>query len=306
MSLALKEVIRIGEQMLADAGVADAAIDAKELYCYMEGLERTGLMMAWQRILQDNQCEAYFKLVEERASRVPLQHITGTQEFMGLPFAVNGDVLIPRQDTETMVEDALALLGTGKLRGADYADEKVFRGGVEVLDLCCGSGAIGVSIAKLHKGAKVTCADISAKALQIAKKNAQANGCKGVKFVESDLFAASDFHRRFGKGKYQLIISNPPYIRHEVINTLEPEVRVHEPMLALDGGADGLEFYRRIIAEAPEHLKKAGVLMMEIGYDQKEAVKALLHESGRFEKIIGLTDLTGKDRIVAATVMTGK
>ncbi len=111
MSLALKEVIRIGEQMLVDAGVADAAIDAKELYCYMEGLDRTGLMMAWQRILQDNQCEAYFKLVEERASRVPLQHITGTQEFMGLPFAVNGDVLIPRQDTETMVEDALALLG---------------------------------------------------------------------------------------------------------------------------------------------------------------------------------------------------
>ena len=214
MSLALKEVIRIGEQMLADAGVADAAIDAKELYCYMEGLDRTGLMMAWQRILQDNQCEAYFKLVEERASRVPLQHITGTQEFMGLPFAVNGDVLIPRQDTETMVEDALALLGTGKLRGADYADEKVFRGGVEVLDLCCGSGAIGVSIAKLHKGAKVTCADVSAKALAVAKKNAAANGCKGVKFVESDLFAASDFHGRFGKGKYQLIISNPPYIRH--------------------------------------------------------------------------------------------
>ena len=166
------------------------------------------------------------------------------------------------------------------------------------MDLCCGSGAIGVSIAKLHKGAKVTCADVSAKALAVAKKNAAANGCKGVKFVESDLFAASDFHRRFGKGKYQLIISNPPYIRHEVIDTLEPEVRAHEPMLALDGGADGLEFYRRIIAEAPEHLKKAGVLMMEIGYDQKEAVKALLHESGRFEKIIGLTDLTGKDRIV--------
>ena len=107
MSLALKEVIRIGEQMLADAGVADAAIDAKELYCYMEGLDRTGLMMAWQRILQDNQCEAYFKLVEERASRVPLQHITGTQEFMGLPFAVNGDVLIPRQDSEILAEEAL-------------------------------------------------------------------------------------------------------------------------------------------------------------------------------------------------------
>ena len=175
-----------------------------------------------------------------------------------------------------------------------------------MLDLCCGSGAIGISIVKLDKDAKVTCADVSTKALAVAKKNAAANGCKGVKFVESDLFAASDFHGRFGKGKYQLIISNPPYIRHEVIDTLEPEVRAHEPMLALDGGADGLEFYRRIIAEAPDHLKKNGVLMMEIGYDQKDAVKELLRESGRFEKIVGLTDLTGKDRIVAATVMTGK
>ena len=169
MSLALKEVIRIGEKMLADAGVADAAIDAKELYCYMEGLDRTGLMMAWQRTLQDNQCEAYFRLVEERASRVPLQHITGTQEFMGLPFRVNADVLIPRQDTETMVEDALELLKSGKLRGNVYAEEKTFRGSVEVLDLCCGSGAIGISIAKLAASAKVTCADISAKALEVAK-----------------------------------------------------------------------------------------------------------------------------------------
>ena len=306
MSLALKEVIRIGEKMLADAGVTDAAIDAKELYCYMEGLDRTGLMMAWQRTLQDNQCEAYFRLVEERASRVPLQHITGRQEFMGLPFAVSADVLIPRQDTETMVEDALELLKSGRLRGNVYAEEKTFRGSVEVLDLCCGSGAIGISIAKLDPSAKVTCADISAKALEVAKKNAQANGCKSVKFVESDLFAAADFHGRFGKGKYQLIISNPPYIRHDVIGTLEPEVRAHEPMLALDGGADGLDFYRRIAQEAPDHLKKNGVLMMEIGYDQKDAVKDLLRDSGRFEKIIGLTDLTGKDRIVVATVITTK
>lgn len=302
MSLALKEVIRIGEKMLADAGIADAAIDAKELYCYMEGLDRTGLMMTWQRTLQDNQCEAYFRLVEERASHVPLQHITGTQEFMGLPFAVGPDVLIPRQDTETMVEDALELLKTGTLRGSVYTDAKTFRGSTEVLDLCCGSGAIGISIAKLAASAKVTCSDISAQALAVAKKNAQANGCKGIRFIESDLFAAPDFHGKFGKGKYQLIISNPPYIRQSVIAGLEPEVRDHEPMLALDGGADGLAFYRRIAAEAPDHLKKNGVLMLEIGYDQKEAVKELLRACGRFEKIIGLTDLTGKDRIVAATV----
>ena len=155
MSLALKEVIRIGEQMLADAGVADAAIDAKELYCYMEGLDRTGLMMAWQRILQDNQCEAYFKLVEERASRVPLQHITGTQEFMGLPFAVNGDVLIPRQDTETLCEEAIALI---KRRGYKTC-----------FDLCAGSGCIGISIANIC-GTEVTLADISEAALSLCRE----------------------------------------------------------------------------------------------------------------------------------------
>ena len=192
-----------------------------------------------------------------------------------------------------MVEDALALLGTGKLRGADYADEKVFRGGVEVLDLCCGSGAIGVSIAKLHKGAKVTCADVSAKALAVAKKNAAANGCKGVKFVESDLFAASDFHRRFGKGKYQLIISNPPYLTAREMQNLMPET-AREPAMALDGGADGLIFYRAICDIWAKKLHPNGVLAVEIGETQGQAVKALFEAAGlrdvRIHKDLGALD----------------
>ena len=298
MSLPIKELISIGTKQLRDAGVADAEIDAKELYCYMRGMDRTALMLRWQEVMQDNPCEAYFNLIERRASRVPLQHITGRQEFMGLPFEVNEKVLIPRQDTETMVEDALELMEKGTLRGQEYTDG-LKRGG-DILDLCCGSGAIGISIAKLAKGANVTCSDLSKDALEVADRNARLNDCKSVKFTESDMFAA--FCGRLGKKKFNLIISNPPYIPPSVIEGLEPEVRDHEPMMALDGGADGLDFYRIIAQHAPEHLKKGGVLMLEIGFDQKDAVKGLLQETGRFEKIIGLTDLTGKDRIVCAVL----
>ena len=296
MSLPLKELISIGAKQLRDAGVADAEIDAKELYCFMQNMDRTALMLRWQEVLQDNQCEAYFDLIERRASRVPLQHITGRQEFMGLPFEVNDKVLIPRQDTETMVEDALELLDKGTLRRHEYTGG--LGKGTDVLDLCCGSGAIGISIAKLAKGAHVTCSDLSKEALEVAQRNARLNDCKSVKFTESDMFDA--FCGRLGKKKFNLIISNPPYIPPSVIEGLEPEVRDHEPMMALDGGEDGLDFYRIIAQQAPEHLKKGGVLMMEIGFDQKNAVKGLLQETGRFEKIVGLTDLTGKDRIIVA------
>ena len=296
MSLPLKELINIGAQQLRDAGVADADIDAKELMCYMQGLDRVGLMLRWQDVMQDNQCEAYFDLIARRASRVPLQHITGTQEFMGLTFAVNSDVLIPRQDTETMVEDALELAEKGTLRGQAYTDS--LKKGGDVLDLCCGSGAIGVSLAKLNSKLHVTCSDLSPAALKVSRMNAVTNGCKSVKFAESDMFAA--FKGKLGNKKFDLIISNPPYIPPAVIEGLEPEVRDHEPMMALAGGEDGLDFYRRIAAEAPDHMKKGAVLMMEIGHDQRDAVKELLRVTGRFDRIIGLTDLAGKDRIVVA------
>ncbi len=303
MSLPLKEIIKIGQRQLEDAGVADAAIDAKELYCYMMGYDKVALMMHWQDILQDNQCEAYFDLIAKRAERTPLQHITGEQEFMGLPFKVSEAVLIPRQDTETMVEDAIELATKGTLRGSVYFDEKAMKSGAEILDLCCGSGAIGISIAKNLPKAKVSCSDVSEAALAMAKENASRNGCK-IKFVQSDLFAAKAFNGALGKKKFDLIISNPPYIESAEIEELEPEVRDHEPRIALDGGEDGLEFYRKIAGEAPEHLKKGGVLMLEIGYNQKETVKEILGQTGAYEKIIGLTDLAGKDRIVVATLKT--
>ncbi len=296
MSLPLKEIVRIGKKRLEDCGVADSERDAKLLYCHQAKISEAGLVMRWTDVLQDNQCEAYFDLIEKRAARIPLQHITGEQEFMGLKFKVSPDVLVPRQDTETMVEDALEYIKKGTLRGESYGSGKKFGG--EILDLCTGSGAIGVSLAKLGEGVKVTCSDISDRALETAASNAGLNQVKSVKFIKSDML--ENLKGTFGKKKFDMIISNPPYIEREVIKTLEPEVRDHEPNMALDGGEDGLDFYRIIAEKAADHLKKDGILMLEIGYNQREAVKDLLRESDRFDRIVGLTDLAGQDRIVVA------
>lgn len=301
MSLPLKELIKIGQRQLEEAGVADAAIDSKELYCFMMGYDKVSLMMHWQDVLQDNQCEAYFDLIQRRAERVPLQHITEEQEFMGLSFKVNENVLIPRQDTETMVEDAIELAVKGTLRGNEYLQDKGMKAGADILDLCCGSGAIGISLACNIPKAKVTCSDISEEALAVAKENASRNNCK-IKFIQSSMFDSKAFEGTFGKRKYDLIISNPPYIESREIDVLEPEVRDHEPRIALDGGEDGLDFYRRIAAEAWAHLKKNGCLVLEIGYNQKAAVEEILEQTGKYDKITDLTDLTGKDRIIVASL----
>ncbi|MBR6528552.1 MAG: peptide chain release factor N(5)-glutamine methyltransferase [Firmicutes bacterium] len=301
MSLPLKELIRIGETQLRDAGIMDSVRDAKDLYCFLDKLDAVGLMMHWQDVLADNVCEAYFELIERRAGGEPMQYITGVQEFMGLTFNVNPSVLIPRQDTETMVEDALEVLSKGTLRGEAFVEKPNFK---DVLDLCTGSGAIGVSIAKLNGNVKVTCSDLSEKALETAKGNAIANGMKSVKFEQGDLFAP--FCGKLGKKKFDFIISNPPYIESEVIPTLQTEVKDHEPMMALDGGIDGLDFYKRIAEESPNHLKKGGVLMMEIGYNQGEAVCQLLEATDRFEKVACLQDLAHKDRIVVGLLKNKK
>ena len=279
----------------------DSARDAKDLYCFLDKLDAVGLMMHWQQILPDNTCEAYFELVERRAGGEPMQYITGVQEFMGLTFNVNPSVLIPRQDTETMVEDALEVLSKGTLRGESFVEKPNFK---DVLDLCTGSGAIGVSIAKLNNNVKVTCSDLSEKALETAKGNALANGLKSVKFEQGNLF--EPFRGKLGKKKFDFIISNPPYIESEVIPTLQTEVKDHEPMMALDGGEDGLDFYRQIAQQSPDHLKKGGVIMMEIGYNQGDAVCQLLEETERFEKVICLKDLAQKDRIVAGVLKSKK
>lgn len=302
MSLPVKEILNIGLRQLADSGVADAAIDSKELYCFLMGISHAQLILEYQKVLPDSLCDAYFKLLDRRAGGEPLQYITGVQCFMGLDFAVDENVLIPRQDTETLVEDAMGIIKENQLRGEDFPIKK--KRDWDVLDLCCGSGAIGVSLAALCPGVKVTCSDISKGALAVAKGNAsRLCGGKKVDFEEGSLL--KPFKGRFRNKRFDMIISNPPYIKTAVIATLQREVRDHEPMQALDGGAGGLDFYKGILEDAADCLKKEGVLMFEIGCDQREDVCALIEETGRFEHVTALRDLAGRDRIVCA-VLAGK
>lgn len=303
MSLSVKEILNIGLRQLSDSGVSDAAIDSKQLYCFLMGITNAQLILEYQKILPDSLCDEYFKLLDRRAAGEPLQYITGVQCFMGLDFDVDENVLIPRQDTETLVEDAMEVIRENTLRGESLPVKK--RRDWDVLDLCCGSGAIGISLASLCPGvSKVVCSDISKGALAVARRNASKLGVsKKVDFEEGSLL--KPFKGRFRSKKFDMIISNPPYIKTSVIATLQREVRDHEPMQALDGGADGLDFYKGILENAASCLAKNGVLMFEIGHDQRESVAALVEETGRFTHVMTLQDLAGRDRIVCA-VLAGK
>ena len=296
MSLLVKEMLTMGEKQLIDSDIADATRDCKILYCYMMDIPFSKIILEYQEVLQDRLCDKYFELIDRRSKGEPVQYIMGCQEFMGLEFIVNENVLIPRQDTETLVEDALEIINTGSLRGEDM---DVKRKEWDILDLCTGSGAIGVSLAGIANKVNVTCSDISEGAIKVAKENAQKHGlAKSMKFEQGDLF--KPFNKHFHKQKFDMIISNPPYIKSSVIPTLQKEVCEHEPLSALDGGESGLDFYERIVSGVGSHLKKDGVLLMEIGNDQGEAVSGLLSRNGEFTSIRVLRDLAQRDRIVFA------
>ena len=296
MSLLVKEMLTMGEKQLMDSDIADATRDCKILYCYMMDIPFSKIILEYQKVLQDRLCDKYFELIDRRSKGEPVQYIMGCQEFMGLELIVNENVLIPRQDTETLVEDALEIINTGTLRGEDM---DVKRKEWDILDLCTGSGAIGVSLAGIANKVNVTCSDISEGAIKVAKENAQKHGlAKSMKFEQGDLF--KPFNKHFRKQKFDMIISNPPYIKSSVIPTLQREVCEHEPLSALDGGESGLDFYERIVSGVGSHLKKGGVLLMEIGNDQGEAVSGLLSRNGEFTSIRVLRDLAQRDRIVFA------
>lgn len=220
----------------------------------------------------------YIDAIYQIANGYPLQYITNHQEFMKLNFFVNESVLIPRQDTEILVEEVIELA-----KG---------RESVKILDLCTGSGVIGISIAKYLPNAKVTLTDISKEALQVAKINAEKNKVE-VAMIESDLF------ERISKDRFDIIVSNPPYIETDVIRTLDKQVQ-KEPILALDGGKDGLEIYRRIVKQAYEYIHQDGYLCLEIGYNQKETVTNLLRQTDKYTDIISKKDLASQDRIIIA------
>lgn len=268
------ELVEEGQRRLAAAGVEEAAVDAWLLFSYDKKVDRTWYLLNRTQRASGEEQEAYLKLIARRCERVPLQHITGEQEFMGLPFRVTPDVLIPRQDTEVLVEECLRHLAPGNV----------------FLDLCTGSGCILVSLLHYAKGTAGTGADLSGKALAVAKGNVEANGVEA-RLVQGDLFEPVT-------GTFDLIVSNPPYIASAEIETLTPEVREHEPRMALDGTADGLFFYRRIVQESPSYLKEGGWLCMEIGYDQGAAVRQLMEARG-FVTVSVIKDLAGLDRVVS-------
>lgn len=250
--MTIREALRLAAARLEQAGVPDADVDAAYLLASVLKEDTLAMRINGHRELAAPQRAAFDALCDRRTAREPLQYILGETEFMGLTFHVEPGVLIPRADTEILVEKALEWM----------------KPGARVLDIGTGSGAIAVSLAKLGRQAQVTAVDVSDRALEIARQNAKRNGA-AVEFVKSDCFSAL-------KGrKYDMIVSNPPYISEDEMRGLMPEV-TREPELALFGGADGLDFYRRISREAPEYLNEGGCLLFEIGWLQKDAVSALV------------------------------
>lgn len=275
--LIYREAYRQGKERLENAGVPEADQNARILLEYVCQTDRQAMLLAPERVLTEAEEKRYLEVLDRRSARVPLQHITGSQYFMGLEFAVDGRVLVPRPDTEILVEEVL----------------KDGASGAKVLDLCTGSGCILLSILKYSSSATGIGADLSGDALAVAKTNAERLEIPAT-FYRGDLFGA--LPEAESKG-FDIIVSNPPYIETAEIATLMPEVREHDPYMALDGGTDGLDFYRRIIAEAPEHFAAEGRLYLEIGNTQAQAVEALLKECG-YTEIRTVKDYAGLDRVV--------
>lgn len=313
-----KEAYESARARLSDAGIRDAECDAFYLLEHVTGITRSGYFLDPGKSLTVMQERRFLELVRSRESHMPLQRLTGTQAFMGLDFLVNDDTLVPRQDTEVLAETVI----------------KHLRPGIDILDMCTGSGCILISILKLgglklsalkpgdvksdsleshglkpdslesaglksgslrsgspenRANLRGTGADISEGALKAAGENAVRHGVSAG-FVRSDLFSNVE-------GSFDIIVSNPPYIPAGVIKTLDPEVRFHEPRIALDGGPDGLSFYRRIISGGKEHLRENGMLFFETGYDQASRVSELMEEAG-FTSIKAVKDLAGLDRVI--------
>lgn len=274
-----RESLRWAVESLVAAGVPDAEVDAWYLFEHATGMNRAAYFLRMEENLSPQQREELEELVEQRCKRIPLQYITGCQEFMGYSFLVSPATLIPRQDTEILVEE-VSKTAEGK----------------KVLDLCTGTGCILLSLAKLCSLKKAVGTDISVEAVKTAKKNA-------VRLDASAEFYCGDLFDAVPQGEcFDIIVSNPPYIPSAVIENLMPEVKEHEPMSALDGDKDGLKFYREIIQNAKKYLTERGQLFFEIGCEQGAEVSALLAKAG-FEDIRVIKDLAGLDRVVSAILV---
>lgn len=282
----LESLLKKGTTILKDNGLEEAGLDAWLLLEYKTGKNRAYYFAHGDEPVSDETAAEYLELIGRRAGHIPVQQLTHQAFFMGYEFYVNENVLIPRQDTETLVEEGLKCL------------EDVEK--PEILDMCTGSGCILISLLLERQDARGAGVDVSPEALEVAKENASLLKVENrADFLESDLFSAPYFCEKGGKegGKYDILISNPPYIATEEIETLMEEVRLHDPRKALDGMEDGLYFYRKITKEAGKYLKTGGWLLYEIGCTQGEAVSEMLRNAG-FEKVQVVKDLPGLDRVV--------
>ena len=279
MQWSYDSLLKWGTAELTAHDVENASIDAWYLLEYVYGISRVNFLMDRNEAFNEMQMQKsaeYQSLIAKRSEGCPVQYLTGSTEFMGLPFFVNENVLIPRQDTEVLVETALSKM----------------KPECRLLDMCTGSGCIVLSLSKLGTVAQGTGADISEEALKVAERNRENLGLDQVNLIQSNLFTEIE-------GTFDMIVSNPPYIPTEVVNGLMREVRDHEPRLALDGSEDGLLFYRKLAEESGRYLVPGGSLLLEIGFDQGADVSQLLEQAG-FKDIHVKKDLAGLDRVVYA------
>ena len=271
----LKGLLADGAKMLAQAGIDEAELDARYILEYITGLNSAQYFINSEDIIEKDKAEEFFRLIERRSKRIPLSYVIGTRDFFGLTFKVDENVLIPEQETELLVEEVIK-----------HSEGK------SVLDMCTGSGCIAISIALFGKPSRVSASDISPKALEVARENAKSLKAGEISFIQGDMFENVT-------EKFDIIVSNPPYIETKVIDELMPEVRDYIPRLALDGDIDGLKFYRIISKEAVKKLNKNGRIFYEIGYNQSRAVASILLENG-FTDVKIMKDYSGLDRIVMA------
>lgn len=275
----IQELLQKGKEILKDK--EDAVLTSKILLAHFLGKDRGYLVINKDENVSKEIEEKYIEAIQKVANDYPLQYITNKQEFMKLNFYVDENVLIPRADTEILVEEIIKLVSK--------------EGQINILDMCSGSGAIGISLAKYITNAKVYMLDISKKALEVAQKNAKLN-----RVEEQTEFIHSDMFEKVPNIKFDIIVSNPPYIETQVIKTLDKQV-LKEPSIALDGGEDGLMFYRILIEESYKFLKQDGIIVLEIGYNQRKEVTKLLDQEGAYKDIYCKKDLGGNDRVVIAT-----
>lgn len=278
----IKQALEEAKKILKSNNFEDSNIIAKELLSYVLKKDKVYLTINSDTALTDTEYAEFTKYIEQIIDGKPLQYITQKQEFMGMEFFVNEDVLIPQPDTEILVETVLDICKR-------YSNQSL-----RILDLCTGSGAIAISLSKILN-TQVFASDVSTKALEVAEKNNVLNNSK-VEFIESNLF------EQINGEKFDIIVSNPPYIKNEEIKLLSKQVQ-NEPYIALAGGEDGLDFYRKIIDEAYKHINKNGYLCLEIGYDQKEDLIKLIKQNENYEYENCIKDLSNNDRCIIAKIV---